>query len=130
MSWTEPYLQKIKQNHFRNQTYDMLLEINHSDRASAILDDLEKFVKSEGKTVSTSQVRNVYSVLIKARKPIDLQMFRPKLAYAAARQDKDFHKNLFAFIDDLIGRVNDKNIDSFKIIMEALVSYHKFYGKK
>ncbi len=128
MSWTKPFLEKIKANYFKN-TYPLLLEIEKSDKVKLILKDIEYFVSKEGVQISTSQIRNIYDKAIKEKTANDLYLLKPNLAYTAARQDKEFKKLFFAFIDDLLTKVNDKNINSFKIIMEALVAYHKYYGK-
>jgi CRISPR-associated protein Csm2 len=60
-----------------------------------------------------------------------LKMLRPNLAYVAARQDKNVDgKKVIALIENLVRDVQTpEQLENFKTFMEALVAYHKYYGK-
>lgn len=124
--------------------YDNLLEIEtvkdsdeplKGENLNAILDCLEKFVETNYRGLTTSQLRNIFSQIKKA-KLAQLPMLRPKLAYVAARQKNDKATIITTFIDDLIKRTvatppekSARALKSLKANMEALVAYHKFYNK-
>ncbi|MBL7810598.1 MAG: type III-A CRISPR-associated protein Csm2 [Bacteroidetes bacterium] len=76
--------------------------------------------------ITTHQLRNIYSQLRNKRKPQDLLLERPRLAYIAAREKK--FAPVAGLIDKMIVHATDKNMSNFKYIMESIVAYHKFYN--
>ena len=127
-----------------NDYYDQLLKIEtvkdddvllDGESLNAILDCLEKFVEANYRGLTTSQLRNIFSQIKKA-KLAQLPMLRPKLAYVAARQKNEKATIITSFIGDLIKRTvatpreeSARALKSLKANMEALVAYHKFYNK-
>ncbi len=108
-----------------------LLNLQESQQLDKVFEKIEKFVKNYAESVTTSQLRNVYNEIVKIQSVGDLKLIRPHLAYVAARQDKEKAKakEFMAFIDLLIQQVNtEKELESFKKTMEAIVAYHKFYA--
>jgi len=125
----EQLAQDVKTQHF-NANFPELLNMSKTANLDKILEAIEKFVSEEGKNLSTSQLRNIYDKAIKAQNVNELKLIRPNLAYIAGRSTNDKEKNLLAFIDLLIKSVNsDEQIKEFKTFFEAVVAYHKFYGK-
>lgn len=118
---------------FFNDNIDELLNMSSTNNLDSILQNIEKFVSEEGKSLSTSQLRNIYDK-VKRLKDNDLnglKLFRPNLAYIAGRSTNEKEKSLLAFIDLLIKSINsEKQVKEFKIFFEAVVAYHKFYGKQ
>lgn len=125
----EQLAQDVKTQHF-NTNFPELLNMSKTANLDKILEAIEKFVSEEGKNLSTSQLRNIYDKAIKAQNVNELKLIRPNLAYIAGRSINDKEKSLLAFIDLLIKSVNsDEQIKEFKTFFEAVVAYHKFYGK-
>jgi len=115
---------------FENGLKSELLKFKQSDKIDAIFEKTETFVKAYGKDVSTHQLRNIFQEIKKAKEVASLKLIRPNLAYIAGRLDKKEAKVFVAFLDSLIKEVKDENsLENFKDFMEAIVAYHKFYGK-
>lgn len=101
------------------------------DSLDQILDEIkDQFVGKYVKSISSSQLRNVFHKINKAKSPEQLKLLRPNLAYLAARQqDQQKSKAVIKFIDSLITQVDESNLDEFKKFMEMVVAYHKYYSK-
>lgn len=87
-------------------------------------------VKEQDK-LSTSQIRTILGEIQKMKKyeTTQLQLLRPKLAYAAGRH-KGRVKDFRDLLEAAIRKTNEKNFAMFKNFVEAIVAYHKFYGGK
>ena len=121
--------QEVKTQFF-GSNFSELLNMSKTANLDNVLHTIEKFVSEEGQNLSTSQLRNIYDKVLKAQNINELKLVRPNLAYIAGRSSNDKEKSLLAFIDLLIKSVNSETqIQEFKIFFEAVVSYHKFYGK-
>lgn len=122
--------EEVKSKFFKEH-YTELLNMSNSTNLDKILSTIEDFVAEEGKNLSTSQLRNIYDKAIKAESQNELKLIRPNLAYIAGRSTNDKEKTLLAFIDLLIKEVkSDDQVNEFKTFFEAVVAYHKFYGKQ
>jgi CRISPR-associated protein Csm2 len=118
------------QSKFFSKNFTELLNMSQTKQLDFILEKIEDFVKEEGKNLSTSQLRNIYDKAIKTQSVNELKLIRPNLAYIAGRSSNDKEKSLLAFIDLLIKSVqSDEQVKEFKTFFEAVVAYHKFYGK-
>ena len=116
--------------HFFSDNFTELLNMSKTTNLDKILGAIEKFVSEEGKNLSTSQLRNIYDKAIKTQTVNELKLIRPNLAYIAGRSSNDKEKSLLAFIDHLIKSIHsDEQVKEFKTFFEAVVAYHKFYGK-
>ena len=125
----EQLAQDVKTQFFSNY-YSELLNMSKTQHLDEILKKIEDFVSEEGKNLSTSQLRNIYDKAIKTQSINELKLIRPNLAYIAGRSTNDKEKSLLAFIDLLIKSVQtDEQVKEFKTFFEAIVAYHKFYGK-
>lgn len=98
------------------------------------INKLKSFMKSllsRSDNITTSQLRNIFSVAKKAKKKEDLFVMRPKIAYAYGRAEKDELKKLLFFLDQQIQNINeDSDVKKFQELFEAIVAYHKYYGGK
>jgi CRISPR-associated protein Csm2 len=104
--------------------------MSKSAQLDKVLESIEKFVAEDGQNLSTSQLRNIYDKATKEKTVNGLKLIRPNLAYIAGRSSNDKEKSLLAFIDLLIKSVDsDEKVKEFHIFFEAVVAYHKFYGK-
>lgn len=128
-----------------------------NDLAELKPEDLNAIADEKGKdftTINTNQIRNVFANINAIRTDFkiaittkdaqdqnekinkikrDLVLLKPKLAYAAGRQNvvKSFQEFLFELINKT---VNSKKIElaleNFFIMVESVVAYHKFHGGK
>ncbi len=83
------------------------------------------------KAMTTSQIRNIFSEVKAMRKfnKYEMDLLRPKLAYTARHEEViDLEKVL----DDAIREVgnDEKKFERFKDFFEAVVAYHRRYGKE
>ena len=128
---------EVEKQCFQN-TYSELLKMSETQNFDIVLKSIEDFVQKFGKDVSTSQLRNVYSNVIKASSVNELKLIRPQLAYIAGRKqdrekkDEENNKKTFlAFLDSLIKLVDsEQKRKEFKTFFESVVAYHKFYSNK
>lgn len=118
-------------NKFFSDNFNNLLNMSNASNLDSVLSKIERFVAEAGKELSTSQLRNIYDKAIKCDTLNELKLIRPNLAYLAGRTTNESEKSLLAFIDLLIKEVaNEKQVKEFKTFFEAVVAYHKFYGKQ
>ncbi|MCH3924310.1 MAG: type III-A CRISPR-associated protein Csm2 [Bacteroidales bacterium] len=91
----------------------------------------------DSKALTNSQIRNVYGEIKRIQmkgfndEKSSFLLLKPKVAYAAGRQNTD-GMNLFKEIfDRAYPCVKDKrSFDNFCKLMEAILAYHKFNGGK
>lgn len=124
----------FKETYFKT-TYQYLNNINEENiELDMVFNAISKFVKVECKSITTTQLRNIYAKIVNCDTVKSLKMLRPNLAYIAARQKNA--KDVVMFLDQLIQDVKDdpkqdvednKHLISFKKVMEAIVAYHKFH---
>ena len=128
-----------------------------NDLAELKPEDLNAIADKKGNDftkIKTNQIRNVFANINAIRTDFkiaittkdaqdqnekinkikrDLVLLKPKLAYAAGRQNvvKSFQEFLFELINKT---VNSKKLElaleNFFIMVESVVAYHKFYGGK
>jgi CRISPR-associated protein Csm2 len=109
------------------------------DLDSILNGDIEKLVNNAEKLgihlgkekMTTSQIRNIYSDVKQMQKfkPYELNLLRPKMAYAAKRNRET--KDLQEVLDFAIRKIDDENkFEKFKDFFEAIVAYHYKYGKE
>ncbi len=107
-----------------------------SKLADLPVDDLVKFSEEMGKfltqiNLKTNQIRKFLDAVRKIEfgefKLDDVKLLKPKLAYAAGRQNEV--KPLMAVLDPCIDRVNtEEDFKKFSRFVESILAYHKFYG--
>ncbi|MDR3569705.1 MAG: type III-A CRISPR-associated protein Csm2 [Syntrophobacteraceae bacterium] len=87
----------------------------------------------EKEKVSASQIRGILDHLQRMYKfdPNELQLLRPKLAYAAGRHGGKVN-DLQKVADKAITMVeaDKKRFENFRNFFEAIVAYHRFHGGK
>ncbi|OYT58597.1 type III-A CRISPR-associated protein Csm2 [Thermoplasmatales archaeon ex4484_30] len=109
-----------------------------SGNVEKLVEDAKKFGEYLGKNgLTTSQIRNIFSDVKKLDKydtdKTNLLLLRPKLAYVAGRHGKRTKviKELHEVIDACIIQVKDnQSLKNFKDFFEAIIAYHKYYGKE
>jgi len=78
--------------------------------------------------ITTSQLRNIHSLLRKKSTVQELLLCRPRLAYIAARENK--HSPIACILDSLITKTTQKNYKNFDYLLESIVAYHRFYNSE
>ena len=123
-----------KENTFRaietnkSKFLNMHLRIEDED-----INIIQKFVHFNYEDITTSQLRNVYNLILDVPndKPSQLSLKRIKLAYVAGRTDKKKKGmlHLLRLLDSLFEMVKEdsEKLKGVKTFTEALVAYHKYY---
>ncbi len=112
---------------FEEKIPEFLQLKSHSD-ISEILDEISLFVKKNGGTVSTHQVRRIYNEVKKAENRIALQLLRPKIVYTIARNKEDY---FLSSLEKVIREVkDDPQVPDCITFFESVVAYHKFHHNK
>ncbi len=89
------------------------------------------YVESNARNITTSQLRNIFGKVLRAKEPFDAYQLRPKLAYVAGRADKWQMKELIFLFDELICEIkNKKQLDNFKFFFESIIAYHRYFNPK
>lgn len=113
-------------------------KLDYNEYIVKIKEYLSKYInrnqtRKKADNISSSQLRNIFSKVkpCKNRKPEELYMIRPHLAYAAGRADNRDFKEILFFFDQLISTVKDENdVNNFVDFFESIIAYHKYYGGK
>jgi CRISPR-associated protein Csm2 len=125
-------------------TKDIKSFIQQDNTAKKMVAFAESLAKEIAKDVSSSQIRNAYGTVKKLemqRKFTDisyreLQLLKPKLAYARGRAEnkkKETFKKLEDALSEAIDAVSVSQPETFKRFcnfFEAILAYHKAYGGK
>ncbi len=107
---------------------DEILDFKQTPLLELLLDNLKTYIQAKGKSITTSQLRNIFSRVKPARTKQALQLIRPRLAYVAARQNDHQAKAIVEFLEDIIAKMKkDEQADDFAAFFEAIVAYHKLY---
>lgn len=110
---------------------ERILAMSTTPEIGNLLDDLKKYVETNCKGISTHQVRNIFSKVKTVKTPIEVQLLRPLVAYAAARQEKRENKEILMEFDNVMKDVKtEEQVENFVKFFEAFVAYHKFYNPK
>jgi CRISPR-associated protein Csm2 len=91
---------------------------------------LGKEKKKGGTGMTTSQIRNIFSEVKKMKfDKYKIELLRPQLAYTAGRHHEV--TPLQEVLDEAIKEIDDESdFDRFKDFFEAIVAYHKKWGKE
>lgn len=101
------------------------------DHAEELGELLGKGNREGGTGMTTSQIRNIFSEVKKMEfDKYKIELLRPKLAYTAGRHLKQVGP-LQEVLDDAIKEIDgDKaKFERFKDFFEAIVAYHRKWGK-
>lgn len=129
----ERFDEEIK-NEFNNNYGNFFRILQSKENYNEEINKLKSFMKSllsRSDNITTSQLRNIFSVAKKAKKKEDLFVMRPKIAYAYGRAEKTELKKLLFFLDTQIQNIEeDSDVKKFQELFEAIIAYHKYYGGK
>ncbi len=87
--------------------------------------DNPKFKGTHGvKNITTSKIRNIFSILKKMKAPEEVVRLRPSLAYLSGRDKKT--KFFMNHLDKVIKNIETKEqLESFQQFFEAIICYAK-----
>ncbi|MFZ2865460.1 MAG: type III-A CRISPR-associated protein Csm2 [Ignavibacteriaceae bacterium] len=102
--------------------------LNYDD----FIKNLKEFLEKKARNISTSQLRNIFSLVKKEKDIAALKRLRPKLAYTYGRAEKNSSlKELIYLMDSQLQGLSDRSeIGELKDFFEAIIAYHKYYGGK
>jgi len=117
----------------KNDIPDILL--GNEEKLVKDAEDFGKYLGNGG--LSTSQIRNIFSDIKKMdsfeRNKKELILLRPKLAYVAGRHRRRTKviTDLQEVMDECIRNVKDEeSFKNFQDFFEAILAYHKYYGRE
>lgn len=118
-------------NIFGNEYQTYFLQPPHLNY-DEFIGKIKNFLESRANSISTSQLRNIFSLVKKERQFNGLKRIRPKLAYTYGRAEKnDALKELIFLMDSQIqGLKEQSEVPKLKDFFEAIIAYHKYYGGK
>jgi len=98
-----------------------------------MVNDAERLGKHlADRRMTSSQIRNIFSEVkgMHEFEKYKLDLLRPKLAYTAGRHKQV--QDLQEVLDAAIRKVGDdeSKFENFKNFFEAIVAYHRLYGKE
>ncbi|SMC29416.1 Protein of unknown function [Clostridium acidisoli DSM 12555] len=98
------------------------------------IDECKKYAQYlKREKVTTSQIRKIYSDIMNAETAMDLKRLRPRLAYIAGKNGKNYGIiSLINILDEGIKNLevsdNEEEKKSLKEFIETIVAYRKYYG--
>ncbi|HEU0078581.1 MAG TPA: type III-A CRISPR-associated protein Csm2 [Longimicrobiaceae bacterium] len=111
--------------------YVALILNPHGGDYNDYLDRVKRFVQDRARQITTSQLRNIFTRVQSAKRPEQLHVLRPRLAYVAGRSDREEMRELVVLLDDLIREVQTEDrVAAFRSFFEAVIAYHKYYNPK
>jgi CRISPR-associated protein Csm2 len=128
--------ERLKRLKEANDDLDEILEDNTGKKliyhAERIADLLGKKINKNDfrRDMSTSQIRKLFSEVKKMKyDPYKISLLKAKLAYTAGRHDEV--RDLQEVLDMALDKINgEKTFDRFKDFFEAIVAYHRKFGKE
>lgn len=94
-----------------------------------INESVKKIAKEIREDITTTQLRKVYGEIKRLQREVfderKLYMLEPRLAYAFARGEQ--RADIYAIFEKCYPKIKDeKDLNRFAYILEALVAYHKY----
>ena len=116
--------------YLKSHTAD-ILNFRQTEAIAPLLDHLKVYAEDKGRSLTTSQLRNIFSKVKPIATRQKLQLIRPKLAYVAARQKSGLAEQVVNFLESIIKKVEtDAQVKDFVAFFEAFVAYHKLAESK
>lgn len=136
-----------KEKRYKNELARYFVEdfatyiLSEKSDANEYITKIKHYTETLLKSVTTSQLRNIFSQVKrldksdKSEKFRELYFLRPKIAYTAGRVDGgkkegEDHFSEFAFLlDSTIQKIDtDAKLKEFISFFEAIIAYHKYFG--
>lgn len=115
-----------------NRVSDILkMDSLSNEGIDSLLKQIQEYATLFAKKLNTSQLRNIFSKVLKATTPLSLKLMRPKIIYVAARQQNGDAKRVVEFFESMIQSVDtEEKVKNYQSFMEAFVAYHKYISTK
>jgi CRISPR type III-A-associated protein Csm2 len=110
--------------------YSEILKLKDLDDPSNLIESIKTYMQKHGRSITSTQLRNIFELLKDCTSKKELTLKKPRLAYIAARQSKRESIDLVELLSHLITEIKEEQIDSFKMFLESLVAYHKYFNPK
>lgn len=95
-----------------------------------LLDELDTLVQNELKSISKTQMRNIFDLIKSCDTVEQMNMIKPKLMYTAGRLTGT-GKNYLLHLSKVVFEVkNDAELNAVKKYIETVLAYHKYYAVK
>lgn len=118
--------------------------IQSDESAKDMVEFADKFAGEIAKSVSTSQIRNIYGTVKKLEMTglnpktyRQLLLLKPKLAYAKGREKNKGKQKAYSHLEAIMGQAIDaidpnksETFTRFCQFFEAILAYHKAHGGK
>lgn len=111
----------------------ILAKRKNTEDIDIFINKIESFIFNVRNEISTSQFKRIYSEVrrLSAADIAKIKLIRIQLAYIAGRNEKSpATQKLCSLIDSLIQNLNTDNLNEFRIFLEAIIAYHKYYNPK
>lgn len=123
-----------EENRLLNELTDSLVLDYSTETYQTMIDKVKKYseILVSGKyAVTTTQLRNIYTSVKKAKKPEELLPLQVKLAYLAGRNESNYRlKALADRLSSLIKNVKtETQMKHFVEFFTALIAYQKYHEK-
>jgi len=113
---------------FLRSNLEDLLNMKESKQLNTLINHISNYVKTMGRDITASQLRNIFAKVKKLKKLNELHMLRPQLAYISGRlsHKQTNAKEFLKLLDEVIQKANDdRHVKGFSQFFEAVVAYHK-----
>lgn len=122
---------KEKVNPFEGDNKNIFNKDNDGNKYHKfLLEDLDVLVQSKLKSISKTQMRNIFDLIKNCQTVEEMNMIKPKLMYTAGRLTgvgRDYLLNLSKVVIEV---KNETDLNYVKKYIETVLAYHKFYAVK
>lgn len=110
--------------------YSEILKLKDLDDPTNLIESIKAYMQIHGWGITSTQLRNIFELLKGCTEKKQFTLTKPRLAYIGARQSKRESKDLIELLSNLITDMKEEQIGSFKMFIESLVAYHKYFNPK
>jgi len=109
--------------------WEVLLNKEVEKPLAEIQEKLQQFVLlNRGEGIKAAQFRRLYDEVMRTKEVSTLKYLRPLFLYTFARQQNPQARKIIYFFVLLLKAVKEtRQLDAFKILMEDLLAYHRFF---
>ncbi|MDM1406641.1 type III-A CRISPR-associated protein Csm2 [Myroides sp. DF42-4-2] len=125
------YYSKERVNPFDDKNLLILNRKNDtSEYQKFLLDGLDTLVQTKLKSISKTQMRNIFDLIKSCDTVEQMNMIKPKLMYTAGRLTGIGKEYLLHLSKVAFEVKNDAELDAVKKYIETVLAYHKYYAVK
>jgi len=103
--------------------------VGHNDSISFLITDTENYVKRKlSKSITKTQMRNVFDLIKNCTSVEELKMTKPRLMYTAGRLSGSGKYFLLDLSKQVTKIENEKQMEAMKRFIETVLAYHKYHA--